>query len=355
MVDDYVWSFTTASAAPPAPPPPPVAPTVTLVNPADGAGNVCTNNIAVTFSEAMDPLTITTANFTVMTGGGIPVTIPMLLDSYNLVTHIATFVPTSGNFPVTTPLTATVTTGVKNLAGTAMAADKVWNFTTGPRVCVVATNLGAAQNFAVIAGSTITNAAFATSITGDVGLSTGLDAAITGFPPGLVVGTKFTASAGLESFNARAAASAAYQALKTQAAIPGFVLETGGFNLGGSTLPPGTYHSDSTLAINAVPLTLDPEGDPNAVWIIDMNSALTTTAGGDVIILAPGKAKNVFWRVGSDATLGAAIFKGNLLADSKIILGTQSIDVEGRLFGGMVALEAVNFNDAAHTVVRPAP
>jgi hypothetical protein len=153
---------------------------------------------------------------------------------------------------------------------------------------------------------------------------------------------------------ARADAGTAYQTAKTAGAAPGSVTVSG--NIGGTTKYPGVYHSTSTLSIDATPLTLDAQGDADAVWIFDMESTLTTTSGGTVVLANGAQAKNVFWRVGSSATLGASIFKGTILADTAISVATTAIDVAGRLLvANNASGAAVTFNTAAHTVVRPAP
>jgi hypothetical protein len=161
------------------------------------------------------------------------------------------------------------------------------------------------------------------------------------------------------SSTARADVGTAYQEAKTTAAAAGFTTVSGNLvtmGVGGSsTFIPGVYHSTSTLSITGATITLDPQGDANAVWIFDMESTLTTTGGGDVILIAPAQAKNVFWRVGSSATLGAAIFKGTILASDTISVTTQAVAVEGRLLASAVNDGAVTFSSHAHTVVRPLP
>src|SRR5207302_7474469 len=102
-------------------------------------------------------------------------------------------------------------------------------------------------------------------------------------------------------------------------------------NLGGQTLTPGLYKSTSTLAISSGDLTLDAQGDPDAVFIFQMASTLTTTSGRAVILSGGAKATNVFWQVGSSATLGTgSVFKGNILALASITV-TTGATVEGRL------------------------
>src|SRR5213075_3440594 len=92
-------------------------------------------------------------------------------------------------------------------------------------------------------------------------------------------------------------------------------------NLGGSTLAPGLYKSTSTLAISSGDLTLDAQGDANAVFIFQMASTLTTTSGRQVILSGGAQAANIFWQVGSSATFGTtSVMKGNILALASITL-----------------------------------
>lgn len=121
-------------------------------------------------------------------------------------------------------------------------------------------------------------------------------------------------------------------------------------NLGGLTLPPGLYKSTSSLSISSGDLTLDAQGDPNAVFILQMASTLTTTSGRAVILSGGAKASNVFWQVGSSATLGTtSAFVGTIMADQSITLDTGAT-LSGR---ALARIGAVTL--AANTVVRPTP
>jgi hypothetical protein len=124
-------------------------------------------------------------------------------------------------------------------------------------------------------------------------------------------------------------------------------------NLGGQTLAPGLYKSTSSLAISAGDLTLDAQGQTNAVWIFQMASTLTTTSGRQVILSGGAKAANIFWQVGSSATLGTtSVFKGNILAMTAITLQTGAA-LEGRALArnGGVALDSNSI--AIETVAIP--
>src|ERR1051326_3186815 len=170
--------------------------------------------------------------------------------------------------------------------------------------------LGSASAFAVLAGSTVTSTG-GTMLNGDLGLSPGT--AVTGFPPGIVNGTTHLGDP--TAAQAQLDLTSAYNdaAGRTVGAI------TVAGNLGGQTLTPGLYKSTSTLEISSGDLTLDAQGDANAVFIFQIASTLTTTSGRQVILINGAKAANVFWQVGSSATLGTlSVFKGNILASASI-------------------------------------
>ena len=181
--------------------------------------------------------------------------------------------------------------------------------------------LATAGGFTVLGGSTVTNTG-ATAVTGDLGVSPG--AAVTGFPPGTVSGT-------IHAGNATAAQgqtdlTVAYN--DAAGRTTGVIAVSG--DLTGLTLTPGLYKSTSSLAISGA-LTLSALGDPNAVFILQMASTLTTGPGSQVILSGGAQASNVFWQVGSSATLGTnSIFKGTILADQSITVNTGA-RVDGRV------------------------
>jgi hypothetical protein len=307
--------------------------------PANGATDVAINqSINATFSEAMDPLTITTASVKVAGPGG---TVVPGIVSYALLSRIATLTPAIALAP-NTVYTATVTTGARDLAGNALARFS-WGFTTGATpVGQAPVALGAATTFAVLAASTVTSTG-GTTINGDLGLSPGT--AVTGFPPGIINGTLHASD--LASVLAQVALANAYN--DAISGTSGGVIPVAG-NLGGRTLTPGFYLSTSSLAISAGDLTLDAQGDVNAVFIFQMGSTLTTTSGRQVILTGGAKAVNVFWVVGSSATLGTgSVFKGTILAQASITATTGAV-VEGRLLARTAAVTL-----DSNTITLPAP
>jgi hypothetical protein len=201
--------------------------------------------------------------------------------------------------------------------------------------------LGSAANFLVLAGSTVTNTG-ATTVTGDLGVSPGT--AVTGFPPGTVNGSMHAGDP------AAAQAQIDLTTAFNDAAGRSVGAVTVAGNLGGQTLTPGLYKSTSSLEISSGDLTLDAQGSANAVFIFQMASTLTTTAGRQVILSGGAKAANIFWQVGSSATLGTtSVFKGNILAYQSITLNTGAM-LDGRALAqiGAVTLDA-------NTITKPAP
>ena len=336
LAANYIWSFTTGAGGAALDN---TAPTVTLTNPADNATGVATNSaVNATFSEAMDPSTITTATFTVRATG--PPLGPVLAGTVAYLDNIATFTPTA-NLADNTSYTATITTGATDLAGNALVPGLVpnpWTFTTGTGTGSApgAVALGSAGIFGTFGGSAgMTNTGILTVINGSIGTIATGTSAVTGFHDtagdiytetpaniGAVSGTIYTCtnsttgptSAGPNAAScaiatqARLDAQTAYLAL--QAMPPG---ANPGANLAGLTLAPGVYTAPagSFLIEGGLDLTLDAQGDANAVWVFQMASTLTVGGPGAAaprsIILAGGaQAKNVFWAVGTFATINAA-------------------------------------------------
>jgi len=211
---------------------------------------------------------------------------------------------------------------------------------------LTAPNLGAAGVFAVLGASTVTNAG-ASRITGDLGLSPGIS--VTGFPPGILVGTQHVSDP--TTAQAQLDLTAAYNdaAGRTLDAI----VIAG--NLGGRTLAPGLYKSTSSLEISSGDLTLDAQGNANAVFIFQMGSTLVTTTGRQVILAGGAQAANIIWQVGSSATLGVnSVFKGNIMAMASITVNTGA-SVEGRLLArtGAVTLDSNVASIPAGGLLRP--
>lgn len=190
-------------------------------------------------------------------------------------------------------------------------------------------DLGSAGTFAVLAGSTVTSTG-ATTVNGDLGVSPGT--AVNGFPPGTVNGTQHVGDP--IAAQAQLDLTTAYNdaAGRTVDAV------TIAGNIGGQTLPPGLYKSTSSVAISSGDLTLDAQGDENAVFIFQVASTLTTTAGRQVILSGGAQASNIFWQIGSSATLGTTtVFKGTIMAAEAITL-TTGATLDGRALARTAAV-----------------
>lgn len=175
-------------------------------------------------------------------------------------------------------------------------------------------NLGTAGGYAVLAGSTVTNTG-SSVLTGDVGVWPG--SAVTGFPPGVVVGGTMN----MGNAAAQTAESDLNTAYNTAAGLAPTKVLTGQ-NLGGMTLTPGVYFFSSTAQLTGQ-LTLNDQGNPNAVFVFQIAKTLTTASASSVIFSNSLTDSNVYWQVGSSATLGTTTaFEGNILALTSITLNT---------------------------------
>jgi Ice-binding-like len=199
-------------------------------------------------------------------------------------------------------------------------------------------DLGTANNFAVLAGSTVTSTGATVINGGNLGLSPGTS--VTGFPLGTIVPPYTMHVADAVALQAQNDLTTAYN----QAA--GFApnLNLTGQNLGGLTLTPGVYFFSSSAQLTGT-LTLNDLGKPDAVFIFQIGSTLTTASGSSVVTINgganPTPGISVFWQVGSSATLGTTTaFEGNILANTSITAGTDA-SVEGRLLAesGAVTLD----------------
>jgi len=346
LAANFVWGFTTGTL------PDTTPPLVTSTFPVDTATGVAVNaNILATFSEAMDPLTVTTSTFTLKQG-----TTPVSgLVSYAGLT--ATFNPAS-NLTATTVYTATITTGVKDLAGNALAANFVWGFTTGSTGSLgpAPVVLGTAGNF-VILGKTSISTTGTTAIVGDLGLSPAATSFITGFAlsmdpsnvfatSSLVTGRIYAADMAPPTPTTMTTAILDMQNAFTDAAgrtLPDFT-ELGAGNLDGLTLVPGLYKWGTGVTF-ATGVTIS--GGANDVWIFQIAQDLTVGNGAIVTLSGGAQAKNIFWQVSGQVILGTTSdFKGIILCQTQIALQTGAV-----LLGRALAQTAVTLD--ANAVTRP--
>jgi ketosteroid isomerase-like protein len=348
LAANYGWSFTTGAADNL------VNPTITSTTPASGAMGVFIDSpVSATFSTAMDPTTITNATFTVAVAGVGGAAVSGTV-TYDPSSQIATFLP-SANLTADTQYTATVSNLVKDLSGNVLAggvAPNPWSFTTGAVAGAggpAAISLGSAGNFAVMATSAISSTG-PVVINGNVGLAPGTSQ---GIPPAQVNGTIHVNDSVV--MQAQADLLAAYNDATSRSTnaqvLPG--------NMGGLTFTPGLYVNSTSVMIAGAPgpgnnVTLDAQGDPNAVFIFKMGSTLTTGVSSQVILAGGAKASNIFWQVGTSATLGVtSIFYGDVLAATSITINTGAA-VTGSMFSGAAGgTGSATVN--ASTVTVPAP
>ena len=207
-------------------------------------------------------------------------------------------------------------------------------------------DLGSALTFAALGGTAVVNtAASATVISGDVGASPG--STLSGFGTPAVIAGVFHAG----NYVSMAAQSSLVAAMADASGRTGGTLLTA--NIGGQRLAPGVYMTAAAtaLSVNGV-LVLDGHGDPNSVWIFQCATTLATTASNSTVVLV-GSAQpaNVFWYVGTTATLGAnTVFQGNIMAQTSVTLGSGTL-LEGR---AMAVNGAVNFNANEVNILMPA-
>jgi len=298
-------------------------PTVTAVTPPDGSLGACLNSalITATFSKPMNPATITASTFTLAGPTGASVAGSVSLDSTGLV---ATFTPTNALL-ATSAYKATITTGVADTFGNHLAAPKTWTFTTGTTACAGPIALGAACSFGILGGSAVSSTGNSI-VNGDVGVYPGT--AISGFPPGIINGKREQTTTA--AHNAQDALTPAFVTASTLPQGTSLPPDIGGLP---RVFPPGVYTTVAQPSLGITgDLTLDPVGDPNAVWIFQISSTLIT-ASGKVIVLSPGQPKNVFWAIGSAATLGTGTtMVGDLMAKAAITLNT-GVTLNGRALG----------------------
>lgn len=211
---------------------------------------------------------------------------------------------------------------------------------THPALVAAMPMLGSAQDFTVLGHETVTNTG-PTTIYGSVGVDPG--SAITGFPPAVVTGGSIYGPGGV-SQQARLDALGAYNTLSGLS----YAGDLTGVDLGGMTLTPGVYHFDTSAQLTGA-LTLDFQGDPNADFVFQVGTALTTASNSSVNVINGSSLGGIYWLMGvtggsgtGSATLGTStMFAGNILALDSITLNTTADILCGRAFAlnGAVTLD----------------
>jgi LPXTG-motif cell wall-anchored protein len=197
---------------------------------------------------------------------------------------------------------------------------------TAASAAVAPVGLGTAGNFSVLAGSTVTNTG-ATTMAQSLGVHPGT--AATGFPPGLVGGETHLGDA--VALQAKSDLTTAFTDAAGRTPFTSHASE-----LGGSTLIPGVYRIEAAQLTGT--LTLDAQGDPQAVFIFQIDSALTTASNSSVVFINGSSPCNVFWKVGSSATIGTGThFVGNIMALASIAMQTGAT-LQGRALAQTAAV-----------------
>jgi len=369
---DYVWTFTTSAVVDV------TAPTITLENPAHLAtGVLVTSNVNATFSEPMNPLTITNLNFTLQETGPPLGALLTGVVTYDVPTRVATFNPQANLLP-NTNYTATVTNAAEDLAGNALVAGLLpnpWTFTTAAAAPPppLAINLGAAATFGLASragltttGVTVVNGnvalhplATCTDATGNAGASQTCLVNTYSTPTGMTVnGSIFWAG---DPFDNGATALAVTTALNTawvegqnkiDTFATGFLLgQLGGPGPAGKVLLPGVYHEAALGLAAGQVVTFDAQGDANATFIIKVDSSFvdsgTLLLPTEVKLANGAQARNIWFVTGLDITIGSGtIWHGTMLAGRTIVINNGS-NVNGRALGGASGAGAVTLTGAA--------
>ncbi len=352
---NHVWTFTTGATTDL------VAPTVTSISPPDASIGVClTKTASATFSEPMDPASINTTTF-VVTDNGTAVTGTV---TYDAASRVASFAPTNAaGFAPSTSFVTTVnsgSSGVKDLSGNALTADRVWGFSTGTQICSAGVNLRSIASFGAFGGSAgVTNQGINTVVGGNLG-TTAACTLVTGFHDAANVYTQTplnigavngsincappapgTAASMTIATQARADALSAYNDL---AALP-VGSDPGAGQLGGLVLPAAVYTAaGGTFAVTTGDLTLDAQGDTNAVWVFQSASALTVGQGATprrVLLINGAQAGNVYWQVGSAARIeDGSVMVGTIIAPAGVTISTAGQTAQTTLTGRAIGLTA---------------
>jgi hypothetical protein len=281
--------------------------------------------LTVVFSEDMDPLTLTTSTFT-LDSAGFEVD-GVVEPSGSSVTFTPSALLSAG-----TTYRVTITTGAADVAGNNLASNLVWTFTTGSVAIVTLSpvNLGSAANYVILAKTMVSNVP-TSAITGDLGLSPAATSFYTGFAltnatgyatAAEVTGKLYAADmASPTSTNLTTAVEDMITAYNDAAGrpTPDFTnLFTG--NIGGKTLTPGLYKWTSTVTL---PSNVVISGGANDVWIFQISGDLTMSSAVKITLNGGAQAKNIFWQVAGQATIGLnAQFKGIILSMTGITFQT---------------------------------
>jgi hypothetical protein len=329
LAEDKSWTFTSGTTADTTPA------EVSDKSPEAGSTGVATNTrILVTFTKAMDPLTLTASSFTLMQGA-TPVAGKV---TYGPGT-VASFIPNNA-LTANTQFTATLAATAMDLQSNPLLSAVVWTFTTGTSAAKgpATVGLGTAGNFVILAKSAISTVP-PSVVTGNIAVSPAAASFITGFDlvaatgystSTQVVGQIFAANYAVPTPSNLTTAVSNMESAYSDAAgrsNPDH-LELGTGNIGGKTLAPGLYKWTTTVTI---PSDVTLSGGANDVWIFQTTGDLTSSAATRVKLEGGALAKNIFWQVAGKTTLGTTShFEGTLLCKTEVTLQTGAT-LNGRI------------------------
>jgi hypothetical protein len=328
------------------------APAVASSDPLDLELNVAKDRtISVTFSEEMDQLTLNETSFALKVGAN-PVA-----GTVTSTGTTATLTP-NGDLQADTVYTATISRVATDVAGNPLDLAHTWTFSTGASPIILPDPLfldpvvlGGTSRFAVLAGYAITNVP-ASDITGDVGISPSAESFLTGFAQTDATGYATSAQVHGSIFAADMASptpammtaamgdlTIAYLDAAGRTPVPtGPFLDPGAGDLAGLNLAPGLYKfSGAATATTDFTLT----GSADAVWIFQISTSLIVSNGVHLNLAGGAKPENIFWQVGTQATLGTTVvFAGTIMADASITMNNgATLDGRALAFSGTVALD----------------
>lgn len=336
LAEDYVWSFTSGTTTDLD------APTVSSTDPANNATDFALNrSITAVFSETLDPASVNPDSFTLTAGSGAT----SVSGAVSYSNRLVTFNPAS-NLAASTLYTATLTTGVTDLAANALATNFVWTFETGTAIATgpKPVNLRTAGDFVILTKTGITNV-HTSAITGNIGASPITAAAMDNVFCSEITGTIYgadnfykgsgdvTCFAGAAPDNTLVANAVLDMGTAyTDAAgrtTPDFTELYAG-DISGQTLVPGLYKWGTDVLINT-DVTLS--GNANDVWIFQIARDVIQASDTEVFLTGGAVAENVFWQVGGGTGVAldtGATFTGIVLAEKGITVNTRAT-VNGRL------------------------
>jgi hypothetical protein len=306
----------------------PDAPTVVSTLPAGDATGLARNEvIEFTFSELMNTATINNSTF-------------LLKQGSNIIPGVVEFAGINGKFTPTeflspgTIYTAIITSDTEDLAGNAMEQDYMWSFTTGGTTSVLMPiDLGASGNYVILAKTAVNNSPTST-ITGDAGISPAAASYITGFDMvddnGFATSTQITGRMYAADMATPTPANlttavdnmnTAYNSAEGLSSPDFIELHAG--DIGGKTLAPGVYNWTNTVLI---PTNVTLSGGGDDVWVMQIAENLTVSSGVEITLEGGAQAKNIFWQVAGEVTIGTgAHFEGIILSKTGITLATDAV------------------------------